>query len=205
MRLRIRQHVNPLGVGFEKLQSDLPALVPGRPVEVEVGCAEAQFLFERARLAPEHNYVGLEIREELVGAVNVEAQERNSPVQAIFCHANHHLTALFDPATVDRVFLNFPDPWFKRRHHKRRLIDEDLADKIGIVLKPGGELFFQSDVWSLALEALDIFERLDTSFCNRAGSWSFWKDGNPYGVRSGREQHCERDGLPVWRIWYSRS
>lgn len=182
----------------------MPDLVDGHEVEVEIGCAEAQFLFERAEAEPDRNYIGLEIREYLVDAVNEEARTVRSPVQAIFCNANHHLTSLFEAGSVDRVYLNFPDPWFKRRHHKRRMVDDPLGEKIAEILKPGGELFFQSDVWDIALEALDIFERLDDRFANRAGSWSFWKKGNPYGVRSWREQHCEKDGLPIWRIWYSR-
>ena len=49
-----------------------------------------------------------------------------------------------------------------------------------------------------------IIERLDHLYENRAGGWSFWKDGNPYGARSWRECHCEEQGLPIWRIWYRR-
>lgn len=200
--MRVRQHVNPLGVTYVELDVELPKLDPGRPVELEIGCANAQFLFERAALDPERTYIGLEIREQLVKSVNREAEEQGVPVHAIFCHANHHLSAMFEPGVIDRVYLNFPDPWFKSRHKKRRMIDEGLAREIHRVLKPDGELFFQSDVWDVALDTLDIFERLDDLYENRAGAWSFWKRGNPYGARSGRETSCEATGLPIWRIAY---
>lgn len=202
--MRTRQHVNPLGLGFETFRGRRPELRPGRPVEVEIGCADAQFLFERARAEPERSYVGVEIRELLVRDVNERARDEGAPVQAVFCNANHHLGELFSAGAVDRIYLNFPDPWFKRRHHKRRMIDRRLAEQIHEVLRAGGEVFVQSDVWEVALDALEVFENLDTRFENRAGAWSFWKDGNPFGARSWREANAEAEGLPIWRMRYRR-
>ena len=49
-----------------------------------------------------------------------------------------------------------------------------------------------------------VLER-DGRFANVAGEWSFWRGGNPYGVRSWREQNAEETGLPIWRIWYRRA
>ena len=203
MRVRVRNHVNPLGAGFSDFRGDRPELVDGRPVELEIGCADAQFLFERAAIDPHRSYVGLEIREELVDAVNREAEERQVPVRAVFCNANRHMSELFDEGSVDVSYVNFPDPWFKRRQQKRRMVNADLGRDIARVLRPGGELFVQTDVWDIALDALAAFEDID-ELTNTAGAWSFWKDGNPYGARSWREQQCERRGLPVWRLRYAR-
>lgn len=202
--MRRRQHVNPLGVGFETFRGQMPAIDPERPVEVEIGCADAQYLFERARAEPDRQYIGLEIRDQLVDEVNQRAAAEGLPVVAVFSHANHHLSQLFRPGQIDRVYVNFPDPWFKRRHHKRRLMDEELGRDIHQILKPGGDLLFQSDVWGVALDALAILEGLDDRFVNRAGAWSFWKDGQPFSARSWREQNCEHEGLPIWRILYRR-
>ena len=199
---RRRQHVNPLGLGFESFRGRRPELPAGKPVELEVGCAEAQFLFERAARDPDRTYVGLEIRDDLVDDVNRRAERLRAPVRAVFGHANHHLADLFPPGRVARVFVNFPDPWFKRRHHKRRLMDEDLARSIHRILEPGGDLLFQSDVWEVALDAMGVLDALDHLFENRAGAWSFWRAPNPYGARSWREQHCEEADLPIWRLFY---
>jgi tRNA (guanine-N7-)-methyltransferase len=199
--VRIRQHVNPLGLHFEAFRGDKPALPGDRPIEVEIGCAEAQFLFERAARDPARTYVGLEIRQDLVALVNKRARAAGVPVHAVFCQAQLHLREIFGDRKIDRVYLNFPDPWFKRRHQKRRMIDPVLVSAIAGVTRAGAEVFVQSDVWDIALDAMSVLER-DGRYANVAGEWSFWRGGNPYGVRSWREQNAEETGLPIWRIWY---
>ncbi len=201
--MRIRQHVNPTDLFFETFRGQKPVLDPARELEVEIGCADAQFLFERAAKHPERQYVGLEIREDLVHWVNNKAKQLGAPVHAVFCHAQLHTTLIFPRAAAKRVFVNFPDPWFKRRHHVRRMVDDVLAEQIAYVLEPGGELLVQTDVWDIAIDAMSSFDG-DDRFINVAGEWSFWKDGNPYGVRSWREQNAEETGLPIWRIFYRR-
>jgi tRNA (guanine-N7-)-methyltransferase len=201
--VRIRQHVNPLGLHFEEFRGERPELPAGRSVEIEIGCAEAQFLFERAARDPERCYIGLEIRQDLVRLVHRKARAAGLPVQAVFCQAQLHLPELFAPASIARVYLNFPDPWFKRRHQKRRMIDAVLADGIARVAAVGAEVFVQTDVWGIALDAMAVFER-DPRFVNASGEWTFWRGGNPYGARSWREQNAEETGLPIWRILYRR-
>src|SRR5688572_26919881 len=137
--MRIRQHVNPTDLFFETFRGHKPVLDLARELEIEVGCAEAQFLFERAINDPGRHYVGLEIREDLVDWVNAKARTTSAPVTAVFCHAQLHTKAIFPRGAATRVYVNFPDPWFKRRHHVRRMVDSVLAEQIAYVLKPGGE------------------------------------------------------------------
>lgn len=200
--MRIRQHVNPNQVHFAEFRGERPVLA-ARPIELEVGCADAQFLFERAARDPDRQYIGLEIREDLVKLVNRRARAQGLPVHAVFCQAQLHMAEVLPPGSVDRVYVNFPDPWFKRRHHDRRMVDAALADGIAGVARSDAELFVQSDVWDIALDAMATFER-DERFVNLAGEWTFWRGGNPYGVRSWREQNAEETGLPIWRIRYRR-
>ncbi len=202
--MRIRQHVNPTLMHFTRFRGDVPTF-GDLPVEVEIGCADAQFLFERAAANPAQIYVGLEIREDLVTLVNRRAKQRGVPVHAVLCQAQLHMATVFPPGRVDRVFINFPDPWFKRRHQDRRMVDDTLANQVAMVTRSGADIFVQTDIWDLALEAMATFDGdpLDR-FVNRAGEWTFWKAGNPYGVRSWREQNAEETGLPIWRIAYYR-
>lgn len=200
--MRTRQHVNVNATGFETFTGEKPRLTEGCPVELEIGCADAQFLFERAAKDPGRSYIGLEIRENLVRAVNRNARELDLPVQAIFVHASHHLSKLFPEHSVRHCFLNFPDPWFKRRHWDRRMINESLLRQLQPIMQPDGDILMQSDVFEVALDAMHVFECCDDIYENLAGPWSFWKDGNPFGVRSWREMNCEDEGMPVWRMRY---
>src|SRR5262249_19883282 len=152
---------------------------------------------------PSAVYVGVDVRDRMVAWVNQQARARGVPVQAVFANANYHLAELFPPASVARAYLNFPDPWFKRRHRKRRMIDDVLVEALASILQPGGEVMVQSDVWAIALDALEVFERAGAAFTNHAGPWSFWKRGNPFQARSLRERYCEEDGVRVWRLLYS--
>lgn len=201
--VRIRQHVNPTQLHFTRFRGERPPL-DGRLVELEIGCADAQFLFERAAADPSRLYVGVEIREDLTLLVNKRARRDGLPVHAVFCQAQLHIKEVFPAGSVERVYVNFPDPWFKRRHHERRMVDDVLAEQIAHALRPGGELFVQSDVWDIALDAMSTFDS-DERFVNQSGEWSFWKQGNPYGVRSWREQNAEETGLSIWRIMYRRA
>jgi tRNA (guanine-N7-)-methyltransferase len=198
---RHRLHVNPLKASYFERPAERLELPPGKDVEVELGCADAQFLFQRAERAPDIVPVGIEIREDLAVEVNARARRLGSPVRVVFAHANLDFAGLFAPGSLARVYVNFPDPWFKRRHRKRRVMDAALAAAIAAALRPGGELFFQSDVWSVALDALAALEA-EPRLRNQAGAWSFWKRGNPYGVRSRREEGCEEEGLPIWRLLF---
>jgi tRNA (guanine-N7-)-methyltransferase len=208
-RVRVRQHVNPLKSELLAPRTRrLPLPDDEVEVEVEVGCAEAQFLFERAERARQaglaRHHVGLEIRREFAQPINRMAESLGLSVRAYFSNVSVDLPHAFAPGRVARFFVNFPDPYFKRKQHKRRVMSADLVAMLHQALAPRGEIFFQSDVWELALEALDTFEDRDDLLVNRAGPWSFWKQGNPYGVRSTREAGCEAAGLPVWRILYDK-
>jgi tRNA (guanine-N7-)-methyltransferase len=200
---RVRQHVNPQRLAF--LERKLPALVlPPGPVEVELGCADARFLFERAPHLPETLFIGLEIREPLVGQVNRMAAELGvGNLLAVFAHINVDLDGLFADERLARVFVNFPDPWFKRKHKKRRLVNPELVETLHRKIAPGGELFFQSDVWELALDALAVLEDFPSLFRNLGGPWSFVRD-NPFGARSLREVRCEGRQERIWRMHYVR-
>lgn len=202
--MRARQHVNPLGLSFETFRGEVPDIPANAAVECEIGCADAQFLFERARAAPSDRwFVGVEIRDHLVADVNQRAADEGLNLRAVFCNACYHLDRLFEPGRVETIYVNFPDPWFKRRHHKRRMLTEELLEQCCRALEPGGRLLFQSDVWAVALDALGLFEACD-ELGNVAGEWTFLKEPHPFAARSWREQHCESEQLPIWRLLYRR-
>jgi tRNA (guanine-N7-)-methyltransferase len=203
MPRRIRHHVNPLKLGFVAGLAPSLSLHDGRPLEVELGCADAAFLFERAAEDQGPLYVGVEIREEMVRRVNERAgREGAAPVCAVFGNINADLPRLFPAGRVARFYLNFPDPWFKKRHHKRRVLNADLAATLAATLAPRGEVFFQTDVFDLALDAMEVLER-ERSLENVLRPWSFERD-SPFAAQSRRERQSLRRGRRVWRLRYRR-
>jgi tRNA (guanine-N7-)-methyltransferase len=203
MSVRIRHHVNPLRQKLLHIAPGALLLPPGAPpaLEVELGCADAQFLFELARRDPSTSYLGVEIRRLLVEDVNQRAAaEGLFHLRAVFAHINIDLQTLLAGHKVRRFFINFPDPWFKRAQKKRRLLTPELAEQLTALLAPDGELFFQSDVWDLALDAMAVLETTP-GLANVAGEWSFVPK-SPYAARSLREDRVQARGLPVWRLLY---
>ena len=202
--MRIRQHVNPLKSDLLEI-AGVPRVTPalGQALEVELGAAEAHFLIDRARNDDATSFVGVEIRRELVDAVNAAcAADGPVNVRSVFANMSVDMGRLFADGSVRRFFLNFPDPFFKRRQHKRRVIGPGLTAEIGRALAPGGELFVQTDIFALALDAMAALEA-DDGFLNTAGAWTFLR-ANPYDAKSRRERQCETEDVRVWRLLYRK-
>lgn len=205
----VRQHVNPLGLAFMRPRAQAmvrPAHLPAAcEVDVELGCADADFSFELAAKHPERWVVGLEIREKVVAWNQRRALEAGlANLSFGYVNLSVDMDRVFPAASVDRFHVLFPDPWFKARHHKRRVIEPGLCEVLRRQLRAGGELHFASDVFDVALEAMAEIEdpSLDhLGLRNLGGAWSFWR-GNPYDAASRRERITLRRGQRVWRLRY---
>jgi tRNA (guanine-N7-)-methyltransferase len=203
--VRVRQHVNPLKSDFFTIGPQRVLLPEGVPLEVELGSAEAWFLVDRAREQPQGCYVGVEIRRDLVDKANRECALAGLPqVRSVFANMSVDLPALFEPGRVRRFFLNFPDPWFKRQQHKRRVLTPTLIDDLARLLVPGGEIHVNTDIFDHALDAMFLLES-DTlrRFDNLRAPWSFLGESR-FAARSRREQQCLREGTKIWRLAYGR-
>jgi tRNA (guanine-N7-)-methyltransferase len=203
--MRIRQHVNPLRSDYLQIPLQPLALPPGRPLEVELGSAEAFFLMERAVEDPGRSYIGVEIRRELVGQSNGICKERGlGQVHSVFANISVDLPRLFQPASVSRFFINFPDPYFKHRQRKRRAVDKDLIDQLGDLLEPEGEIHVATDIFDIALDAMTALEwEAPRRFVNLHEPWTFLRQSQ-FFARSFRERLCEREGIRIWRLAYRR-
>jgi tRNA (guanine-N7-)-methyltransferase len=195
---RLRQHVNPLALHHVGVGPGSIAVPGDRPVEVELGCGDGQFLFERAAARPEGYYLGVEIRREWVERIRARGAANVNAVLANLLGGR----ARFAPGSVTRFFVNFPDPLFKRRQQRRRWLDAQMAAELRDALRPGGEIFFQSDVFEPALDALSVLESTD-GLVNTAGAWRFARK-NPFTARSRREAWCEARDLRIWRLLFRK-
>lgn len=158
---RVRHHVNPFAFTRETAPPDWRTVFarPEQPLEVDIGSANGEFLIARAAQAPGVNVVGLEIREPLVDVVRERiARAGLSNCAVALCHATRDLGAFFAPASVSRFFIHFPDPWFKARHKKRRLISPAFVELLASRLAPGGEVEVMTDDLDYATECFPLLD-----------------------------------------------
>ena len=171
----IRQHVNPLGRFFQQ-PLELPSLTalfpqPHQPLHLDIGCARGRFLMDMAALYPQRNHLGLEIRRPLVERAENQRQRRQlHNLHYLFCNVTVSLASLthqLAPEQLQLVTIQFPDPWFKRKHHKRRLLQDSLLNTLSAAMAPGALLFLQSDVGPL-MEEVAISGSGPRMFCSPA-------------------------------------
>ncbi|MGB7058490.1 MAG: tRNA (guanosine(46)-N7)-methyltransferase TrmB [Geitlerinemataceae cyanobacterium] len=206
--VRVRQHVNPLS---QKYQQPVPLpqwekiyANPTQPLLLDIGCARGRFLSQLAPLQPEWNFLGLEIRASLVEDANLWREQSGlNNLYYLFCNANNDLDAILatlPPGTLQRVAIQFPDPWFKKRHQKRRVVQPKLVNGLAAHLSPGGEVLLQSDVEEVAREMCDRFAecpQFDRPNPN-------WLPENPFPMPTEREMMTLDKGEPVYRAVFVR-
>ena len=205
-RVRVHQHVNPLAPYYRQAPQpiDVEAAFadPDKPLLLDIGCARGRFLLRMAEAEPTWNYLGVEIREPLVEEANRLASEAGlDNLLYAFCNAMLWLDRLLDgipQGMLQAVTIQFPDPWFKKKHAKRRMVNAEMVNTIAKHLASGGCVFVQTDIEFLADEMFSLF-RADDQFVE-----SPFKD-NPFSVKTEREKAVEDKSLPVFRSNFARA
>jgi tRNA (guanine-N7-)-methyltransferase len=205
MRVRVHQHVNPLAPFYR--QAPKPVGIaevfahPTRPLLLDIGCARGRFLLRMAEAQPEWRYLGVEIREPLVEEANRLAREADlTNLHYAFCNAMLWLDRLLENipnGILHAVTIQFPDPWFKKKHAKRRMVNDEMVETIASHLAPNGTVFIQTDIEFLADEMFEFF-RSDQRFSEHKIA------ENPFPVKTEREKAVEEKGLPVFRNRFVR-
>ena len=199
-------HVNPLAPYFRQAPKpvDISSIfvAPERPVLLDIGSARGRFLYRMAEMQPDWNFLGVEIREPLVIEANEIANEKNlDNVHYVFCNAMiwlDRLLAELPKGVLQVVTIQFPDPWFKKKHAKRRMVNVEMIDSIAQHLAPNGRVFVQTDIEFLAEEIFGLF-RADGRFSETSPV------ENPMPLKTEREQAVESKLLPVYRKLFFRT
>jgi tRNA (guanine-N7-)-methyltransferase len=207
-RIKIRQHVNPLSIIYQQslVPPDWSAVYPDlcAPIHLDIGSAGGRFLLQMAQADPEWNYLGIEIREALVIQANqICAGVAARNLHYVFGNINTSLATLIAslPAgKLRRISIQYPDPCFKTKHAKRRVVQPALVADIARYLPSGGEVFLQSDLEWVAQEMCDRFSE-NPAF---GRTQSDWIEPNPLGIPTEREVSTLGRGLPVHRAMWIR-
>lgn len=204
-RVRVHQHVNPHSPYYrqEPEPIDLAEIFtnPALPLHLDIGCARGRFLLQMAATQPKWNFLGVEIREPLVVEANeIAARQNLQNLHYKFCNAMLWLDRLLSAIPEGRlqnVTIQFPDPWFKKRHAKRRMVNPKLVAAVVEHLSDKGRVFIQTDIEFLADEMFELF-REEASLSEITAS------ENPFAVRTERETAVEDKGLPVYRTMFEK-
>jgi tRNA (guanine-N7-)-methyltransferase len=181
----------------------LEELIPGAgPIELDIGFGRGLSLFERSAASPESRLIGIEVKTKLAYKVNERLQKRGIRNVQILCGDAREILKRARPGgSVHRVALHFPDPWWKKRHDKRRVIGEALLGELARLMRPGAQLFIQTDVEHRAEQYVAQLREMEEFSLMSDGDYV---DANPFDARSNREKRAIEDGLPVWRILATR-
>ncbi len=184
---------------------DTPALFArDAPLTLEIGFGNGTSLAAMADAQRNHDFIGVEVHGPGVGHLLVECEERElTNVRAIKHDAVEIIRDFIAPESLDRVLIFFADPWHKRKHHKRRIIQPKFVELIRKRLKPGGILHMATDWEDYAKHQLKVMEAAP-GWGNLAGvgNYSPKPDYRP-------ETKFERRGLGlghgVWDLLYQRN
>ena len=206
----MRQHVNPLSSYFNQIER-IPSLSEmfsdsKLNLHLDIGCAAGEFLFDLALRNTSWNYLGIEIREKLVKNAKLKVFEREiKNLCFLFGNANNILNdaqSIFIIKNLKSISFNFPDPWFKKRHYKRRIIQPEFINILSNSLQKGSLIFIKTDV-------KDLFDYMDWTISSNFNfktidkkDFNYSESFNPNKVKTNREKHVIVNQLDIFERIY---
>ena len=195
---RTRAHANPLAnlkeYSFEGFGND-------KPIFVDVGAFKGEFIAQLSELYPDHNYICFEIRTPIAEALREKFKDK--PNFRVFDgDAGRNFRAILEPclkegAQIEQIFVNFPDPWFKDRHKKRRFITTDFCNNLAEWLPAETEIVFQTDQKFLFEETLEYLEVTPYQRIKRF-------EDSIHGIPTDWEKVKMAKGDQIWRMTFKR-
>jgi tRNA (guanine-N7-)-methyltransferase len=193
------------GVEFSQQPLSLDELF-GRtaPRTFEIGFGNGEHLAALAAAHPERDYLGIEVHRPGVGHLLMLAEKAGlANLRASSHDAVEVLREQISPGALDEVLVLFPDPWHKKRHHKRRLIQPPFVELIASRLRPGGVLRLATDWEEYALQMLEVLDGASNRFANLSptGDWMPRPDER---APTRFEKRGARLGHGVWDLGFRR-
>lgn len=146
------------------------------PLVVEIGSGRGEAIVKAAAANPDTDFLALEVYTPGIGQTLVAMQRENvGNIRIAILNAAEALDTMLESASVDELWVFFPDPWRKLRHHKRRLVTDSFALQAARVLKPGGVWRLATDWQHYADKMSDVLQRSDDF--DFTGTWSERFDG----------------------------
>lgn len=169
-----------------------------QPIQVEIGIGKGQFIIEMARQNPGINFLGIEIQESVIATALRKLVESELPNVQLVETDGAFVDTLFAEGEIDKLYLNFSDPWPKKRHAKRRLTSPNFLVHYQKVLKDDGRIQFKTDNRGLFEYSLMSFNNFGMTFDE------VWLDlhnseGNEGNVQTEYEEKFSAKG-PIYKL-----
>ena len=166
------------------------------PLELEIGPGRGAFALDHAAAHPEVDLVCIETRRSDCEEIREHALRRGlRNLIVLQGDAKLLVPRLFEPAALSALHIQFPDPWWKKRHNRRRMVDVELAARMRVLLREGGTVDFRTDVRAYAEAAMATWE--EAGFTNLSGAGQL--STQTPELLSARERRYARTGQPVYR------
>ncbi len=129
-----------------------------QPLYIEIGCGKGEFISSYSAAHPEINILGLEAADKrIINTLKKLSPEKNPNVRLMRLFVDASLCELLPHKSVSGIFIQHPDPWPKRKHHRRRLIQRDFLDALVSIMKPDAEVQISTDHSGYAAWILEEF------------------------------------------------
>jgi tRNA (guanine-N7-)-methyltransferase len=116
------------------------------PIHLEIGCGKGEFLAMKSRVKWDKNFLGIEVKPKRIKSTLKKLEpQHHSNVRLLQMFVDAQSSQIFPPNSIEMIYINHPDPWPKRRHHKRRLLQDEFIDILHRILVPGGILQIITD------------------------------------------------------------
>ena len=172
---RTRTHTNPLNIRHRFDHISFKDIIPEdmETVSLEIGFGRGVFLRHWATHNPSDFILGVEVRKIIVEDISKQVSQLDVKNAKLFHGSGHiFMEDVIPDNALDHVFVFHPDPWFKKRHHKRRVVNLDFIKLVESKLKKQGKLYMSTDVellWS------DMSEVMNQSSLSKISDDFFWK------------------------------
>ncbi len=174
------------------------------PLLLEIGFGRGAFLIHLARAHPDCNVIGLEVANRCLEAAESAVERLGlTNVRLVHARAETALHHLFRPNTIRDVYINFPDPWFKRGHHHRRLMQADTLDVLASRMQPGAHLYLATDILDYAEMSAALLESVRTFESRQSESWT--TEPPPGRIVTKYEEKARREGRTPLYFAYQRT
>ena len=203
-RKALEQHWDTHLIPFEAGPLDLKKhFTESRPLTVEIGFGMGDSLLKMAQADPQSNFLGIEVHRPGIGKLLNGIAQNDLQNLKIMCHdATEIIANCFNLQSIERLLIFFPDPWPKKRHHKRRIIQAEFVELLATRLAEGGLLHLATDWEAYALHMMKVLEN-EPSLINCSGAGNYCD--MPARPETKFEQRGRRLGHGVWDLVFEKA